>query len=81
MDPWVVVMMSEMTRTCGGKLGKLGREERLQGLCPMTPTVSPLHRHLVTLNAPTLHTAHSTHYPVQCAIYNKTLSILFYSRV
>ena len=36
-------------------------DERVKGgevarLCPMTPTVSPLHRHLVTLNAPTLHT-------------------------
>ena len=40
-------------------------DERVKGgevarLCPMTPTVSPLHRHLVTLDAPTLRTAHST---------------------
>ena len=48
---WVGVMMIKTTRMSGR------REERLQGLCPMTPTVSPLHRHLVTLNAPTLHTA------------------------
>ena len=45
---WVGVVMIEMTRMSGG------REERLQGLCPMTPTGSPLHRHLVTLNSPAL---------------------------
>ena len=61
---WVGLVMIEMIWMSGA------REGRLQGLCPMTPTVSPLHRHLVTLAAPTLHSTHCTaQYIVHCTVY------------